>query len=230
MEKYKELYQLSKEIFNEELNRFIRVDEKASKYLSVLTLIAGLTAFFGKWMIANLIPPKSPLEWSLIIMATVLFAAIFLSWVYIFNALRLHSLTKPPLNDETIKFFNDNEMIDIYYALTKGNKDALIENRRTTDKKSKMLYRGYNAIIVCGLLLILFLSLFVIHSWNNPEKMNQHERSMTMASEDNGKENQEQEKPSSEKPNPNITPPAYERVTEGYDPSKIKDKDKKKKR
>jgi hypothetical protein len=51
-----------------------------------------------------------------------------------------------------------------------------------------------------------------------------------MASEDNGKENQEQEKPSSEKPNPNITPPAYERVTEGYDPSKIKDKDKKKKR
>src|SRR5208283_5521963 len=97
MEKYKELYNLSKEVLNEELSRFTRIDDKAVKYLSVLTLVAGISGFFGKWIIDNLIPPKTGTEWALVILAFLLFIMIFVSWSLIFNVLRLHNITKMPL-------------------------------------------------------------------------------------------------------------------------------------
>ena len=220
MEKYKELYELSKEVLKEELNRFARIDEKAAKYLSILTLVAGAAAYFGKWVIDNLIPPKTAMEWVLVIVAAILCAAIFVSWFLVFNSLRLHNVTKPPLNDEVIKFFDDNEMTDIYYALTKGNKEALIVNRDITNRKSKRLYHGYNAIITSGFVLVAFLCLFVLHSYNNSKNLRKEERSIAMTKPKDEKP-QGSEKPPSDKPNPNIVPPAYDIVTEGYDPSKV---------
>jgi hypothetical protein len=118
-----------------------------------------------------------------------------------------------------IKFFDDNRMVDIYYALTKGNRDALEVNRDTTDRKSRRLYHGYEAIIVSGFILVAFLSLFVVHSWNNSKPLKQEERSITMTKQ-NDQKPQGSEKPSSDKPNSTIIPPNYDLVTEGYDPSK----------
>ena len=46
MDKYRELYILSKEVFNEELERSHRIDEKALKYLTTLTLLIGLLVLF----------------------------------------------------------------------------------------------------------------------------------------------------------------------------------------
>lgn len=220
LEKYKELYMLSKEALNEEMGRFARIDEKASKYLSILTLLAGSVAYFEKWVIENLVPPITALEWILVILATILCAGIFLSWFFIFNSMRLHSVTKPPLNDEMIKFFDDNKLIDIYYALTKGNKEALRKNRVTTDRKSKQLYYGYNTLITSGVVLVAFLTLFFIYSWNNTNNITKAERSIAMTKSKDEKP-QTTEKPSSDKPNPNIVPPTYDIVTEGYDPSKV---------
>lgn len=220
MDKYKELYELSKEVLKEELSRFNRVDDKAAKYLSVLTLVAGAAAYFGKWIIDNLIPPKTALEWILVIIAALLCASIFVSWFLIFNALRLHNVMKPPLNDETIIFFDDNRMIDIYYALAKGNRDAIKVNRDTIDRKSKRLYNGYNAIIVSGFILVAFLLLFIVHSWNNPKTVKQDQRSITMTKETNEKSQKSEEHPS-EKPDPNVIAPTYDIVTEGFDPYKI---------
>lgn len=96
MEKYKELYYLSKEVLNEELSRFNRFDDKATKYLSILTLVAGMSGFFGKWLIDNLIPPKTGLEWTLIVIGSLLFIMIFVSWFLIFNVLKMHTITKMP--------------------------------------------------------------------------------------------------------------------------------------
>ncbi len=223
MEKYKELYELSKEVLKEELSRFTRIDDKAAKYLSVLTLVAGAAAFFEKWIIDKLIPPKTFLEWVLVIIAALLCVTIFVSWFLVFNVLRLHNLTKPPLNDETIKFFDDNKMIDIYYALAKGNRDALKVNRVTTDCKSKSLSQGYKALIVSGFILITFLSLFVVYSWNNPKTIKQDERSLTMT-EGKIEKPQGSEQQTVDKPDPDIVPPIYDIITEGYDPSKVQKK------
>lgn len=225
MGKYKELYNLSKEILNEELSRFNRIDDKAAKYLSVLTLVAGVSGFFGKWLIDKLIPPKNNLEWALVIIGALLFIMVFISWFLIFNVLRLHTITKMPLTAETIDFFYANELVDIYYTLAKGNKDALEENRKRTNIKSRRLHHGYISIIISGVLLVSFWSLFVVHSWNEPKNPKNNERSISMADDKNQDTTSEGDsKPVVVKPNTGIKPPKYDVVTEGFDPSKIKDK------
>jgi hypothetical protein len=222
MEKYEELYNLSKEVLKEEEARFNRIDEKASKYFPVLTLMAGASGFFGKWMIDNLIPPETTLGWFLVTTGVLLFLSVFVSWSLIFSVFRMHQVEKIPLNSEMIEFFNNNELLDIYYALTRGNKSALENNRKTTDRKSKILSHGYRAMIISGLLLILFLSLFVIHRWNKPMVIKKTEGRLIMSVKENeNPTSQDVEKPSTKKPNPNVVPPTYDVVTEGYDPSKI---------
>jgi len=223
MEKYKELYNLSKEVLREEQDRFNRIDEKASRYFPVLTLSAGASGFFGKWMIDNLIPPGTVLGWFLVATGALLFFSIFVSWSLIFSVFRMHQVEKIPLNSEMIEFFDDNRLLDIYYALSRGNKTALENNRKTTDRKSRMLYLGYKAIIVSGFLLLMFLSLFLVHTWNSkPGTVKKAERSLIMSAKENEHPtSQNIEKPSAEKPNPNVVPPTYDLVTEGYDPSKI---------
>jgi hypothetical protein len=225
MEKYKELYNLSKEVLNEELSRFDKIDDKAAKYLSILTLIAGVAGFFGKWLIDNFIPPKTIAEWALVILGAFLFIMLFLSWFLIFNVLRIHALVKMPLDAETIAFFDNNKLIDIYYALAKGNKDALAENRRTTDLKSRRLYHGYVSMIISGITLALFLSIFVVHSWNEPERIEKVKGDITMADDTNqDTTSQGGDCKPQDKPNSDIKPPKYGSVTHGFDPSKIKDK------
>jgi len=41
LEKYKELFELSKDVFAEELSRSERIDNKASKYLTALTFFSS---------------------------------------------------------------------------------------------------------------------------------------------------------------------------------------------
>jgi hypothetical protein len=53
LEKNKVLYNSCKEMYDEEKNRFLRTDEKASKYLSAMTLLLGAYGFFANWLISN---------------------------------------------------------------------------------------------------------------------------------------------------------------------------------
>ena len=66
LEKYRELYSLSKEVYNSELDRFHRVEDKASRYLTCLTFVIGIFGLFGKWIITEALPPSSLVEWLVI--------------------------------------------------------------------------------------------------------------------------------------------------------------------
>jgi len=165
--KYKELYDLSLKVLNEEQKRFNRIDEKASKFFSIFTLLLGAYGFFGKWIIDNLVPPTTYLDNLLIIVAISILLTLFISWFKIFNVLRTQQTNKIPMDQPMIKFFYDNELIDIYYALTKGNKDALNKNLEVTKYKANELNNGYIFINITIILLGLFSILYGIHAYFN---------------------------------------------------------------
>ena len=226
MEKYKELYNHSKSVFNEELNRFNRIDSKAAQYLAVLTLLIGLAAYLGQWLIEYIIPPNGIVDWILLVLGICIFISLILSWYFNFKVLKLHGVYKIPLDDETIEFYNSNRLIDIYFAMSKGLKDMLIKNTSKTDNKAKYLTYGYRCIITSAALLVLFSIPFIVKNWDSNKLNNQKEKIM-MSKEDN----QDQEKPTDsaeqpkpvneEKPDPTVKPPTFRLVTEGYDPKKL---------
>jgi len=219
LEKYKELYNLSKEVFYEELSRSARIDDKASKYLTVLTFLLGAYAFFGKEILNSSLPPKNIIDWLLILFSGILLLFLVSAWFKIFSVFKTHTYAKVPID---IDFFDNNELINIYYALSKGLKTNNESNREKGNEKSKKLYDGYMLIRIVIVLLLILSILFAANFWNEISVENRG--GTEMAKDDNNQENQTQEKPDPQKPDPNVKPPTFELVTESYDPSKIKAK------
>ncbi len=169
LEKYKELYVLSKEVLVEEQQRFHRVEERASRYFSLLTLIVGVDAFFGNWILENFVPPDSAWKWSLAILGALLFVSTIASWLLVFRIMKIKPLTKMPLDTDTISFFRQNRLLDIYYALAKGNESALRQNRRITEMKFARLQQAHRVILFTVSLLVVFLLVYGGHEWVSGE-------------------------------------------------------------
>jgi len=127
IEKYRELYELSKEVFAEELARSERIDNKASKYLTALTFLLGVFVTFNKQILGSTIPPTNILEWQINIVDILLLVMMVRAWFVIFSVFKIHQYAKIPID---IEFFDNNKLIDIYYAMSKGIKENYKKKQR----------------------------------------------------------------------------------------------------
>lgn len=161
MNKYEELYNLSKEVLNQENNRYRSLDQKASRYLTALTFIVGIYGFFVSRLLPQLLLPNSFIDWLLVIILILLFFFIILSWFFLFAILRTSSLATTPLN---IKFFVDHKLVDIYYSLTKTNEIALLKNSKRNNRKSKFLKWAYIFMKIAMFFIILLFFCFAFYA------------------------------------------------------------------
>lgn len=162
MEKYKELYDLAIAVHNEEINRFNRLDQKASRYLSVFSILIAVLVGMSKWLIETFIPIATFFDAVILIMFFILGLIFIVGWYYSFAVLKNHNLAKIPINREIIDFYNNNTLINIYFTMSKSVKNANFVNSTINDSKSKSLGRSYYSILI-GIfsLIVLFLLIFV---------------------------------------------------------------------
>jgi len=166
-EKYKELYNLSIKVYEEQHNRYVGHQDKATKYLSVLTIIIGLYGYYSKWLIDKIILQHSNIDcidWIVAFMSFVLFICLIVAWFLILEVMKVRKLAVLPLTDETIKFYYDNKLIDIYYTMSKGIKNAIEINNPILDKMSNHLAMAYFWVKVGSIIFLLLFGLYVLHS------------------------------------------------------------------
>lgn len=169
LRKYAELYEHSKAVLAEELARSSRVDEKASKYLTALSLVLGALVFFFQQLVdKKLLPPRGMLDCLIFQAMIVLFGAALLAWWFVFSCFRNDKFLKPPLDQGMLDFYDSTRLIDIYYAMTKGNMNALVNNKRVGDRKAQALYRGYWAMNVAVVAVAILFLLLLVRHWNLP--------------------------------------------------------------
>jgi len=209
-EKYKELYELSLKVLEEEQQRTNRLDEKASRYFSVLSFLIGIYGIFCSKIIAGCIPLKGWVDGGLLMLCFLNFAGLVLAWFLCFAVFRQHVIVKIPLNAEIIKFFNDNELLDIHYALAKANKDALVDNRKISDRKSSLLANTYRLLSGVMIFMVLIMGFLGLKTWCQKNLLK------------NGGVEMAEENKRQDKPKEDVKPPVYDRITEGYDPDKAK--------
>lgn len=178
MDKYEELYNLSKYLLSHEIDRQKRLDEKASKYLAVITLLVGGYGFFANHLLNEMVPLNQWgfLEWSLGLFIVLVLIALFVTWVIIFKSLKTIELHQIPMNDEMITFFDTHRSVDILYALSKGNKKALLENRKKVNQKAQQVSAGYKWTAVTVAVFLLLVILFGCYkldkcNWPHPVKV-----------------------------------------------------------
>jgi hypothetical protein len=162
LDKYKELYQSSKEVLNQERNRFKDIDDKAAKYLTIFTFFLGAAGYIGTWVVGNVLHPKTCTDCLLLITGIALIVSTSVSWLASFLILRIETTMEIPID---IKFFDENRILDIYYALARGIEDAFKKNKIVTDKKTRFLRVAHWFILTTGGLLLVFAFLYAVRSW-----------------------------------------------------------------
>jgi hypothetical protein len=155
MEKYKELFELSKYAFDEELSRGYRIDDKASKYFSVLTFIIGIYMYFVKFAIKDCVPINNVLKLVILIFTALLLVFLYVTWLFLFKVLKIGNYFKIPID---IEFYQKNDLPSIYLAMSKGMKTKMLENRKKGDRKALFIKWSYR-LISCDMCLIIFLIL-----------------------------------------------------------------------
>lgn len=156
LQKHKELYDLAKYAFEEEIARSSRIDAKASRYFSILSLILGVLGLVANSYLSLYIPPTTCVDY-LGLLSFGLFA-IFLaaSWVQTFRVFRIREGQAIPINKKMIEYFQKAEIIDIYKSITEINFKEGIDSNKTINKgKAKLLQHSYTLIFVSFIFVFL---------------------------------------------------------------------------
>ena len=233
MKKYEELYQLAKEDFAAEVERLTRVEGKATALLSVLTLLIGIYGLLTEWALTNVLPPEVWQEWAIVILAGMIVLGSATSWVYVFRVLTVDHRPILSVDKSVISFYDENALVDIYYAMAKRISQGAGKNRVLLKKKAQRLTMGYYSLVISGLLIVLLVMVSGSYAWSTSEKS---ETSIEiMQKEANGENgmsgndqnnNEGQPTESTQEPNRDIEAPELQYVQESYDPPTEKKKDK----
>lgn len=148
MERYKFLYELSRKALDEELDRYKRLDEKASRFLSTLSIgIVAYTALLNAG--ASKIFPFHNVTlagWVFLILATLTFTALLSSWLRIFHSIRLSNSPRVSIGPSTNTMAEEEDLISMYYALSLSCQTALVTARTILAEKTGYLESAYKEI------------------------------------------------------------------------------------
>jgi hypothetical protein len=169
---YKDLYEVAKDVLEEEGAREARLDEKASRMLSALTIVIGVYAFSGQWILQHM-PPNGVLEILMLVFAAFGFFFLAWAWVRTFSVFKMSSHAKIPFNQRTLDQYQRFDKEPFFFSMTKTIQDSIDHNRKVGDKKAQALSDAYRLIspLTSACLLLLLLTI-VAHTWITAPEQN----------------------------------------------------------
>ena len=183
-DKYDFLYHYARSSFDDELQRFKNIEDKASKYISLFSiLIVGFTALI-RFSGSSLFPATNILDWITVIVVLITYISFISSWSFLFRALKFTDMPRLPLDDAFLDDYRSKDLPTNQYGLTVTCKEALHLAREANTKKSKFLIKAHSeiSISVCFLSLsLILLSLSTLNKGNiqMPENSNEKQPSQT---------------------------------------------------
>jgi hypothetical protein len=179
-EKYKALYELSKEVLKEDDDRNKLIEDKAAKYFPGLVVMFGGYGFFAKWTIDTLFPLHSILDVIFLIDLTLITFLLLISSYLIFAILNQREFLVRPID---IDLFDNEELDAIYRALSELNRSMLLKNRCNTNNKSNLLWWVHWLIVVAIILFSALLPLYYIHSVEQRSVKSDNQKEIGMSKE-----------------------------------------------
>ncbi|WP_340052223.1 hypothetical protein [Pseudomonas proteolytica] len=162
MENYKFLYELSRKALDEELDRYKKLDEKASRFLSILSIgIVAYTALLNT--ASSKILPISTfgvLGWVFVIVSGLTFVALFSAWFRIFNSIKLSDSPAVAIGKTANELADQEEIITMYNSLALSCQEALLIARSVLKAKTDHLESAYKEIFASTCLLAACLLVY----------------------------------------------------------------------
>lgn len=160
------LYDYSTRSLDQEVDRFYKIEDKISKFISVVTLL--ITIFIGSLGIFSddLLPINNRLEIFLVILLVFTFISLCCVWLLLFKGLRLQKVKRVSLNDKFIDTFKKEENPKaLLWYLSIMNINLNRRYRTVNTIKLDLLKRSYkhtitsSALIVADVLILAILKI-----------------------------------------------------------------------
>ncbi|GAB3536300.1 hypothetical protein GCM10027342_54300 [Photobacterium alginatilyticum] len=164
MDKAEIAYYYAKASLDNEFKSFDSLDNKANKFLSLVTLGIGLVVSLVGWGFDKFIPLKTASSCITVFLIFVIIFFLSNAWFKLFKSIKVSDVPTIKLNDEVCKILVSpetdvlSEVIGTYSNLVKAH-------RETMSKKVELLESGYRYIALTAVaILILLFSIVVSQS------------------------------------------------------------------
>ncbi|EPF72573.1 hypothetical protein GCM10025882_31990 [Acinetobacter gyllenbergii] len=143
--------------------RYAGLENKASKYLTFISLIiAALSIFSKQYLFDN--SSKGGLYCFIVVLIVLTFFSLCSIARFLFQALRVESVAKLDTGIETVKLFVEHEISHVYYNLSKKIVEVIDLYEAGCLIKVDYLKRAFSEIKFCGIMFILTVILIIIDS------------------------------------------------------------------
>lgn len=163
-DKYKELFEYMKDAFSEESDRYKRLEEKAIKYLSSITIAVTAFVLLLRWSLDKLIPANSCMDYVVIILSIITLLSLSYSWYYLFISIKLQTLNKMPSGNDVIEMFKKNKIESVHLALAKRYSEGTEKRASEYMNKLNNLQKGYSGVLFSGVSFMVYVFLLLVHS------------------------------------------------------------------
>lgn len=169
----KALYEYFQKLVEHEKNRFQKLEDKASKFLTMISVI--ITAFlvvinnFSNNLVSlcSLSIALQFYQVILIILLIFLFSSLSVSWLYLLRILKPKTTRHLPSTQETINAYvqNANRLNEIYEDNAKKMKEVIDEYKSANKIKATFLEKAYQYISISGVLFVIIIPLSIIYKY-----------------------------------------------------------------
>ncbi len=141
------LYEHSKKSYDDENLLFRTLDEKASKFISLISILITLITIATPFLINQI--QKIDHDITYIIQVTLLLSIVSLStaWLQSLRVIKLADLRRIPLDDQVFLMIKEMPIEKVYMKFSTLYKNALVINKLATQKKSLLLSDCYNLLL-----------------------------------------------------------------------------------
>lgn len=166
--KWEFLYQYAVKALDQDIERFHNLDDKISKFITIITIIISVFVATIPFVFKNHVPPKSIYEYLFMILLFFTFIALCSAWSFLFRALKLTDVPRMPFNDDIISLFKDDKKNTdrILLALSQSCLKAFEKHKEVNKTKVDHLNKAYDDIfwassfIIADLFFIVLLQFF----------------------------------------------------------------------
>ncbi|PMH09487.1 hypothetical protein L0990_12580 [Vibrio kanaloae] len=151
------LYTYSRKIVDEEIALHEYLDSKSMRLTSLLSLLITVAIAFLNWLVQEQ-DQNLPMCFYAFYVATAVF--LILAWWHFFNALKMVTSKRLPLDQSTMKMFKDKSISDVYISISKACIHVVESLSDINYRKSTALESGYNMIFISAITFLISVVLF----------------------------------------------------------------------
>ena len=157
------LYHYSMKALDLDIERFHKLDEKISKFITLVTILISAFAASIPYLLEKCVPPNNPLKFIIIFVSFLSFLFLCSTWRHLFQGLRIQDVPRMPFNDQIIAFFkSDRNENTIFTDLSRTALDAFTKNKNKNSDKVKYLKQAYAHTNIAALFIVIDILLMSI--------------------------------------------------------------------